>query len=338
MHPVEITNRKINNGTMFMFSKSTEKPPVSQLPWLALGLDMDGCFMSNEYCKARLKMIAEKNRPLTMEEEANLLISSNEAALKIIVNKIAGYYSRLYILSGTKRQDFKTDQVNNDIHGTISSFQALEIITNYFQNALPTMQVELLNFLMADTSIGSQADEENIGVTFSRALEELNGAKNIEHPNWNGIQSDKFTQVYAHSQLLARKWELEYQSKLNILYCLIDDMDDIHTNLTSFIRSYPKNFPLNMAYNFIQYSQDSTDELATKLNHTSAQFDDLIGMGEVDVNFMRTLRSMEESLGYERSYKDYNYRELAFDDIDHAGQVFQEHRNNVSSWNICRMM
>jgi len=81
--------------------------------WLALAFDMDGCVFSDDYLDARIELLSRRNTQPYIEEEKELLLRFNKTMLDTIIASAKGNYTRLYVLSGTKRQDFATDQLNS---------------------------------------------------------------------------------------------------------------------------------------------------------------------------------------------------------------------------------
>lgn len=296
------------------FCTSITTQPTSDSPWLALALDMDECVMNPSYVETRRQLLEQKGA-LSLDEEEQILISCNAPALEMIARKAAHHYERLYLLFGSKRQDFAIDHLNNRLKGTLSGFIALQLITRHLKSLLPNMPVELLSFAMADLSVGPAASTDNIGVTCDLALEHLQGNPHSRHPQWGGIESGKRTLTYAHAHLLAVLRKKEGRTN-QIVYALIDDGLGIRQQCTEFVTLCPQNLPAKIQFNFIDYSGVNTGELETKLSpQPSHLVGTLNGLGDLDLNFMGTLRSIEQSVSTPEVWpqESFHYRDLRFD-------------------------
>lgn len=302
-----------------MFSKTSKKidPNPNQKSWLALALDMDECFLNIAY-RAQRQLLIKTQGPLTLEQEEELFISCNLKALDTIVQVAEDYYKRVFLLLGSKRQDKQTDELNNRLKGTISSPLAMNFITKYLCTHLSTTPVALLQFAMADCSIGEDAALGNIGLTFDDMLQQ----GDEPGPEWGGIDASKQTIAYAHSHYLGWIRAEAKEENTEVVYALVDDGINILIEGAKAIAENPAHYPAKLKFRHVFYNGENCEELASKL---LPNIPSLAGCGEVDANFMGTLRALEETHANQQSWpeQDFHYLNLSFDNTAQFHQAIR---------------
>jgi len=287
--------------------------------WLALAFDMDGCVFSDDYLDARIELLSRRNTPPDIEEEKELLLRFNKTMLDTIIASAKGNYTRLYVLSGTKRQDFATDQLNSKSNISISAFHAPGILIEYMKEQLPDQHIEFIPFYMADIIAGNAASRDNIGMTFKAALRALDGEQDVEHAIWAGMEHKKWTLTYSHAHLLAAMAEIELQMiPHTIHYRLIDDDQFILQGLTDFTQTCSHHFPASVRMEFLEHS---TNVPLTIMD--AAQV--INGTGIANGEFMSVINSLHTIHG-EDSYSgadNFYFRQLNFKSVEHADALLK---------------